>query len=227
MSSASANGVGPEARAPAPGKFVSGAAWALYSKEGRRATAALFAIVFAMLGAAHMVKLHFSPALVLESWREYGMLCVAGFLFGWLFVDSLREYAAAYILDLGGGLLLRPQAGWLLAVLAFVVVLHQVRYFLNDGPANIALALGIAAAALAERAPLAEGIIIPESFTTLMEANRMDDAFSAGILGSLYRMDPYSPMLFGILALMHRRRGNRLKAGLAEGAARLLTRNRV
>lgn len=178
--------------------------------------------LFMILGVAHMLKLNFTLFQFTDSWREYSLLCVAGFAFGWLLLDSLWEYCAAYILDLGRGIILRPQAGWLAAAALFIIVLHQVRYFLNDGPPNIAMAAGVAAAAFAVPARLARGIELPESFSMLIESNRMNDEFSAGIIAALYRLDPFSPNLFGILGMVHRRRGNFFKAELAAAAARLL-----
>ncbi len=197
----------------------------LFLQRTRAPLCLFLAALLAVAGAAHMVKLNFTTEQFQESWREYLLHCAAGLLFGWLFVEALFGYAHRWLGDLRRNWL--PGYGLaLLAPLLFVVLMHQTRYFLNDGPATLAMAAGVLLAGLLKGKSSVPDIAIPESFLTLIEAGRMDADFSIGIVNSLGSMDHYSPRLYAVLALIHRRQGNGVKAAFAEQVAAQLQNER-
>ena len=192
-----------------------------YLRAGRPAICAFFAFILTIAGTMHVVKLPFTLAMLVDSWREYLMHCAAGLLFGWIFAEGLFGYARGWLANLRSNFLPGPALAFI-APVVFLVTLHQTRYFLNDGPATFAMAVGVLAAGLFGGWSAVPGINIPESFLMLIEAGKMDGDFSLGIVNSLHAMDRYNPRLFGVLALIHRQRGNVRKAGVAARVAGLL-----
>lgn len=192
-----------------------------YLRAARPVICAFFALLLTVVGVSHMLKLHFTVALLADNWREYLLHCAAGLLFGWIFAEAMFAYARAWLADLRSNFPTGPALA-LIAPVVFLVTLHQTRYFLNDGPATLAMAAGMLAAGLLGGRSAVTGIDIPESFLTLIEAGKMDGGFSVGIVNSLHAMDQYNPRLFSALAAIHRQRGNVRKAGFAARVAALL-----
>lgn len=193
----------------------------LYLRAGRRVICAFIALLLTAAGTIHLMKLPLAMDSLVDSRREYLMHCAAGLLFGWMFAEGLFAYARNWL----AGPRSNFPPGPALAVIApvvFLVTLHQTRYFLNDGPATFAMAVGVLMAGMSGGRSAVPGIDIPESFLLLIEAGKMDADFSAGIVNSLHAMDQYNPRLFDALAAIHRRRGNVRKAGLAARVAELL-----
>lgn len=192
-----------------------------FLRAGRLAVCAFFSFLLAIAGVIHMVKLHFTVALFADNAREYLLHCAAGLLFGWVFAEAMFLYARAWLADLRRNFLFGPALA-LIAPMVFLVALHQTRYFLNDGPATLAMAAGVLAAGVFGGRSALSGIDIPESFLTLIESGKMDGDFSIGIVNSLQAMDRYNPRLFSVLSAIHHQRGNARKGDLAARLAELL-----
>ncbi len=192
-----------------------------YLRAGRPVICALFSVILIAAGVLHMVKLHFTFALLADNPREYLLHCVAGLLFGRVFAEGMFAYARAWLTDLRRNFLPGSAMG-IIAPIVFLMVIHQTRYFLNDGPATLAMAAAMLASGLLGGRSAVSGIDIPGSFLTLIEAGKMDGGFSIGIVKSLHAMDQYNPRLFGVLAAIHRREGNLPKAECAASVAELL-----
>ncbi len=193
----------------------------LFLRAGRPIVCSVFAVILTAAGIFHMVKLHFTLASLADNPREYLMHCAAGLFFGLIFTEGMFGYARAWLTDLRRNFLPGP-ALWVLAPIVFLVVLHQTRYFLNDGPATLALAVAVLMSGFLGGRSAVSGIVIPGSFLTLIEAGKMDGDFSIGIVRSLQTLDPYSPQLFSALAAIHGREGNVRKADCATQVAELL-----
>lgn len=193
----------------------------LFLRAGRWVVCAFIAFVLIGAGVIHMVKLHFTFALLVDNSREYLLHCAAGVLFGWIAAEALFAYARGWLTDLRRNFLPGPALACI-APIIFLVVLHQTRYFLNDGPATLAMAAGVLASGLFGGRSALPGIDIPDSFLTIIETGKMDGDFSIGIVNSLQAMDPYSPRLFSALAAIHHKRGNTRKAEFATRVADLL-----
>lgn len=192
-----------------------------FLRAGRVMICALFSLLLILAAVLHMVKLHFTMAMLADNAREYLLHCAAGLLFGWIFAEGMFAYARAWLTDLRANFLLGPALA-LIAPMVFLVALHQTRYFLNDGPATLAMAAGVLASGFWGGRAAVPGIDIPGSFFTIIETGKMDGDFSIGIVNSLHALDPYSPRLYGALAAIQRQRGNLFKAGFAAHVAELL-----
>lgn len=192
-----------------------------FLRAGRPVVCACITFLLIAAGVIHMVKLHFTFALLVDNYREYLLHCAAGLLFGWIFAEALFAYAHAWLTDLRRNFLAGP-ALVVLAPIIFLVALHQSRYFLNDGPATLAMAAGVLASGLLGGRSAVPGIDIPGSFLTIIETGKMDGDFSIGIVNSLHAMDRYNPRLFSVLSAIHRQRGNTRKSEFAARIAELL-----
>lgn len=192
-----------------------------FLRAGRPVMGAFIAFLLIVAGVIHMVKLHFSVAMLADNSREYLFHCAAGLLFGWIFAEALFTYARAWLTDLRRNFLFGSALACI-APIVFLVALHQTRYFLNDGPATLAMAAGVLASGLFGGRSTVPGIDIPDSFPTIIETGKMDGDFSIGIVKSLHAMDQYNPRLFTVLAALHHQRGNARKAEFAAHVAELL-----
>lgn len=193
----------------------------LFLRTGRPVMCALFSLLLTLAGVVHMVKLPFTMTLLADNAREYLLHCAAGLLFGWMFAEGMFTYARAWLADLRRNFLPGPSLV-IIVPIVFLVVIHQTRYFLNDGPATLAMAAGVLAAGLFGGRSAVPGIDIPGSFLTIIETGKMDGDFSIGIVNSLQAMDQYNPRLFGVLGAIHHQRGNPRKAEFAVRVAEQL-----
>lgn len=175
----------------------------IFERESGCLLTILTSVTLLILGFAHINKLGFTLSSFLNSPREYGLLCAAGALFGWLLLDAARAFKEKVFFSPDSARFPRLETITLAATIVFVVLLHQFRYFLNDGPTNIAMGLGLLANFL-----FGAGV-------KKHSANVPDD--SGGRLYGLYlrsKSEGYSAGLLAELAETHKNLGNVSKASV-------------
>lgn len=164
------------------------------------AAAALF-----LFGYAHMAKLGFGSAQFFDSIREYALLCTAGAMFGWLLTASARGYKEKFLFSDDSSMFPVVETLGVLSPVVFLIVLHQFRYFLNDGPANISMGLVLLVNAILSGGRKRGDSLKIEAGTT--ELKDIMDRF---------RNEGYSAEVIKLLAQAHKKRGNYSKARLIE-----------
>jgi hypothetical protein len=170
-----------------------------FDHEKGRALTLITVVVFFVLGAAHMNKLGFHFSAFRDSLREYAMVCSAGALFGWLLLDAAKAFKEKLFFSPDPALFPRVETLAIVSALVFVVVLHQFRYFLNDGPANMAIGAGLLANHLFGK----NKAVAPQQSEGHYE--RLE------ILRMQSREEGFTKEVLGGLAKVHAKLGNRAK----------------
>jgi len=187
---------------------------ALLEKESRRFAWLFFSFTLWIFGYAHMLKLGFGLSMFTDSLREHLLLCVAGFLAGWLLRDAMGNYIRDFFLSPSRSPVPWPATGFVLLPLLLLVVLHQFRYFLNDGPANIAMGFGLLSSGfLSPSARLEE---MNNDAVPALETGKMEDEKMLALLRPAYSERPYSARTLEAIAQTQKRLGNGFKAAVAQ-----------
>ncbi|MBI3580777.1 MAG: hypothetical protein HY098_01635, partial [Nitrospinae bacterium] len=175
----------------------------------------LTVVVLCVLGWAHMTKLGFGFSQFKENFREHALLCAAGLLFGWLLLDAASGYKEKLFFSARPGLFPRMELLAALAGPVFLVVLHQFRYFLNDGPANVAMAFGLLANLLFGGATNADVQLQGDAEASSLAAARIK-----------FAKEGWSSQSLGQLASIHERLGNLRKVKLINNLKKSLNEGR-
>jgi hypothetical protein len=175
----------------------------LLSPEFGRFLSFLTAVALCILGWAHMTKLGFGFSQFKDSFREHALLCAAGLLFGWLLLDAASGYKEKLFFSARPGLFPRMELFAVLAGPVFLVVLHQFRYFLNDGPANVAMASGLLANLLFGATSNADARPEGDGEAALLAA-----------VGIKFAREGWSAQTLAQLATIHEKLGNHRKVKL-------------
>lgn len=156
-----------------------------------------------LLGYAHMAKFGFGFSQFKDSFREYALICTAGGMFGWLLLESARGYREKLFFSPSPSLFPSLETLGVLSAPVFLVVLHQFRYFLNDGPANIAMGLVLLCYSVFSK---------DDDSRTTSEIDKGDADLS--VIRLKFRNEGFSVELLKRLAEAHKKHGNHSKAKL-------------
>ncbi len=184
----------------------------LFNKDARHFIWMAFVAALMAMGYAHMANLGFGRSMFMDSLREHLLLCAAGFMAGWVLRDAVSGYIRELFLSPSRSLVIWPAAGYVLLPLLLMVVLHQFRYFLNDGPANISMGLGLFISGIIS-SRVGKGLEVGK-VPGLAEV-KMEDEKLLALLRTAYSDSCSAPVLV-VIADAHKRLGNSFKAELAQ-----------
>jgi hypothetical protein len=174
---------------------------ALLSKENEKFVLFMAAVVLFLLGYAHMAKFGFGFSQFKDSFREYALICAAGGMFGWLLLESARGYREKLFFSPSPSLFPSLETLGVLSAPVFLVVLHQFRYFLNDGPANIATGLVLLAYS-----------VFSKDDGARKTSEIADGEADLAVIRLKFSNEGYSVELLKRLAEAHKKHGNHFKS---------------